>query len=42
VLLLVVVLAISLALYTYYEAPARKWLRRRQGTAASSAVQAAT
>jgi peptidoglycan/LPS O-acetylase OafA/YrhL len=42
VLLLVVVLAISLALYTYYEAPARKWLRRRRGTAASSAVQAAT
>src|SRR5262245_32857619 len=42
VLLLVVVLAISLALYTYYEAPARKWLRRRRGTAASSAVQAVT
>ena len=42
VLLLVVVLAISLALYTYYEAPARKWLRRRRGSAASSAVQAAT
>lgn len=41
VLLLVVVLAISLVLYTYYEAPARKWLRRRRGTSASSAVQAA-
>ena len=42
VLLLAVVLAISLALYTYYEAPARKWLRRwRPGTPASSAVQAA-
>ena len=42
VLLLAVVLVISLVLYTYYEAPARKWLRRRRGTAASSAVQAAT
>ena len=41
VLLLVVVLAISLVLYTYYEAPARKWLRSRRGTSASSAVQAA-
>jgi len=42
VLLLVIVLAISLALYTYYEAPARKWLRKWQrGTSASSAVQAA-
>ena len=41
VLLLVVVLAISLALYTYYEAPARKWLRRRRGKATSSTVQAA-
>jgi peptidoglycan/LPS O-acetylase OafA/YrhL len=40
-LLLAVVLAISLALYTYYEAPARKWLRKRHGTSASSAVQAA-
>jgi peptidoglycan/LPS O-acetylase OafA/YrhL len=28
VFLLVIVLAVSLALYTYYEAPARKWLRR--------------
>src|SRR6185312_16412762 len=28
-LLLAVVLAISLALYVYYESPARKWLRRR-------------
>jgi len=38
----VIVLAISLALYTYYEAPARKWLRKWQrGTSASSAVQAA-
>jgi peptidoglycan/LPS O-acetylase OafA/YrhL len=41
VLLLAIVLAISLVLYTYYEAPARKWLRRRQGTTASSAVQTA-
>jgi peptidoglycan/LPS O-acetylase OafA/YrhL len=43
VLLLVVVLAISLALYTFYEAPARKWLRgRRRGASVSSAVQATT
>jgi peptidoglycan/LPS O-acetylase OafA/YrhL len=42
VLLLVVVLAISLALYTYYEAPARKWLRRRRRTSASSTAQPAT
>jgi hypothetical protein len=42
VFLLVIVLAVSLALYTYYEAPARKWLRRWQrGPSASSAVQAA-
>jgi len=31
VLLLAAVLLISLALYTFYEAPARKWLRRRWG-----------
>jgi len=43
VLLLVAVLAISLALYTYYEAPARKWLRgRRRGASISSPVQATT
>lgn len=43
VLLLVAVLAISLALYTYYEAPARKWLRgRRRGASVSSPVQATT
>lgn len=43
VLLLVAVLVISLALYTFYEAPARKWLRgRRRGASVSSAVQATT
>ena len=37
ILLLLVVLAISLVLYAYYEAPARKWLRGRWGKPASPA-----
>ena len=31
VILMAVILVISLMLYAYYEAPARKWLRRRWG-----------
>jgi len=37
VFLLAVVLAVSLVLYAYYEAPARKWLRGRWGKPASPA-----
>ena len=37
VFLLTVVLLISLVLYTYYEAPARRWLRGRWGKRASPA-----
>jgi len=40
-LLLAVVLAISLALYVYYESPARKWLRRRWAKPTPQAVQTA-
>jgi peptidoglycan/LPS O-acetylase OafA/YrhL len=29
IVLMAIVVAISLLLYTYYEAPARQWLRRR-------------
>ena len=40
VLLLTAVLLISLTLYTYYEAPARRWLRGRRGTRPSQATLA--
>jgi peptidoglycan/LPS O-acetylase OafA/YrhL len=40
-LLITAVLLISLTLYTYYELPARKWLRRRWGKLPSPAALAA-
>jgi peptidoglycan/LPS O-acetylase OafA/YrhL len=35
---LAIVVAISLLLYTFYEAPARKWLRRRGSKRPASAA----
>ena len=40
VVLLTVVLLVSLLLYTYYEAPARRWLRARWGKRPSQALSA--
>jgi peptidoglycan/LPS O-acetylase OafA/YrhL len=41
ILLMAIVVAISLLLYAYYEAPARSWLRRRWGSRPAPAVFAA-
>jgi peptidoglycan/LPS O-acetylase OafA/YrhL len=41
ILLMAIVVAISLLLYAYYEAPARSWLRRRWGSRSAPAVFAA-
>jgi peptidoglycan/LPS O-acetylase OafA/YrhL len=41
IVLMAIVVAISLLLYAYYEAPARSWLRRRWGSRPAPAVLAA-
>ena len=41
IVLMAIVVAISLLLYAYYEAPARSWLRRRWGNRPAPAVFAA-
>jgi hypothetical protein len=41
IVLMAIVVAISLLLYAYYEAPARTWLRRRWGSRPAPAVLAA-
>jgi len=41
IVLMAIVVAISLLLYAYYEAPARSWLRRRWGRRSAPAVLAA-
>ena len=41
IVLMAIVVAISLSLYAYYEAPARSWLRRRWGRRPAPAVLAA-
>jgi peptidoglycan/LPS O-acetylase OafA/YrhL len=38
IVLMAIVVAISLFLYTYYEAPARQWLRRRGGKRSAPAA----